>query len=318
MTGLWLRRAVLLAASASAVLLAACGSSTIESALTPSRFIGFGDGFSDVGQTAGGTRHTVNDGSINLWAEQIASRYGLSLTAAKSGGQSYAQLNARVLNATDAAGGSAPSIKAQIDAFLATGTFGANDVVLMNGGIADVIAEGQAAITGAQSGAQALLNVQQAGRDLGAQARRLVQAGAKYVVVSGSYNLGVSRWAAETGQSSLLGSLASGFNEALLVSMVDLGANVLYVDAAYYINLVTASPTVYLGGSGTASAVVCTSTDAGAGIGTGAGQINSAQCTSATVAGDPAVFVFADRVYLTPNTNRLFGNYAYDRLRARW
>ena len=72
MTGLWLRRAVLLAASASSVLLAACGSSTIESALTPSRFIGFGDGFSDVGQTAGGTRHTVNDGSVSLWAEQIA------------------------------------------------------------------------------------------------------------------------------------------------------------------------------------------------------------------------------------------------------
>ena len=39
----WLRRAVLVAASAASLLLAACGSGTIESQLTPARIIVFGD-----------------------------------------------------------------------------------------------------------------------------------------------------------------------------------------------------------------------------------------------------------------------------------
>ena len=29
-------------------------------------------------------------------------------------------------------------------------------------------------------------------------------------------------------------------------------------------------------------------------------------------------YVFADRVYVTPEAQRLFGTYAYDRLHARW
>ena len=29
-------------------------------------------------------------------------------------------------------------------------------------------------------------------------------------------------------------------------------------------------------------------------------------------------FMFADKVYLSPSAHRQFGNYAYDKLRARW
>ena len=61
----WMRRTVMVAACASAALLAACGSSTTESAITPQRFIAFGDAMSDVGQN--GSRYTVNDGSVNNW-----------------------------------------------------------------------------------------------------------------------------------------------------------------------------------------------------------------------------------------------------------
>lgn len=46
----WMRRTVMVAACASAALLAACGSSTTESAITPERFIAFGDAYSDIGQ----------------------------------------------------------------------------------------------------------------------------------------------------------------------------------------------------------------------------------------------------------------------------
>ena len=91
----WLRRTVLAAACTSAALLAACGSSSIESALKPARFVAFGDGFSDVGQV-GGKRYTVNDGTVNNWTQQVAATYGVTLTPASAGGSSYAQGNARI------------------------------------------------------------------------------------------------------------------------------------------------------------------------------------------------------------------------------
>ena len=50
----WMRRSLVVAACASAALLAACGSSTTESALSPTRFITFGDGLTDAGQGGGG------------------------------------------------------------------------------------------------------------------------------------------------------------------------------------------------------------------------------------------------------------------------
>ena len=59
MTRNWLRRTLVLAACASAALLAACGSSTVESAVTPTRIVSFGDALSDVGYA--GKRYTIND-----------------------------------------------------------------------------------------------------------------------------------------------------------------------------------------------------------------------------------------------------------------
>ncbi len=93
----WMRRVALaLCAGATAMVLAACGSSSVSSALTPSRFIVFGDALSDVGQN-GGKRYTVNDGSVNNWTLQLASRYGKTITPSSAGGLSYATGNARVL-----------------------------------------------------------------------------------------------------------------------------------------------------------------------------------------------------------------------------
>jgi phospholipase/lecithinase/hemolysin len=314
----WLRRALLLAASASALLLAACGSGTIESQLSPSRIIVFGDGMADIGQT--GNRYTINDGSTNNWTLQLAAQFGMPLTTVAAGGTSYATGNARVVAEPDAAGSTAtPTVKEQIDAFLAAGSFDANDLVVVNAGTADVVAEAFAYSTGAQTAAQMEADVVQAGTDLAAQVRRLVQAGARQVVVVGPYNLGRSAWAHEV--TTLEGPLetASGrFNEALLVNIVDLGANVFYVDAALYFNLVTAGPGGY--GFDNDENTACTSVDAGAGIGTGSGQVNSKLCTTATLLPgiDPETYVFADRVYFTPHANRLFGDYAYERIRTRW
>ncbi|MGP1683430.1 MAG: SGNH/GDSL hydrolase family protein, partial [Giesbergeria sp.] len=50
------------------------------------------------------------------------------------------------------------------------------------------------------------------------------------------------------------------------------------------------------------------------------GQVNSALCTPTTLrpGADIASYVFADAVYLAPSAHRQLGNFAYDRLRARW
>lgn len=313
----WMRRALLAFACASTALIAACGSSTTESALVPSRFVAFGDGFSDLGE--GGSRYTVNDGSANVWSQYMVNLFGQNITTVSAGGQSYARGNARVTLKPDAAGRTATlTVTEQVDRFLATNTIGTNDVMIIGGGFSDIIVQMAAVRAGTQTNAQMLANVRQAGRELGAQVRRLVGAGAKYVVVTGAFNMARTPWAAAIGQGDLLLESSTRFNEELLVSIVDLGSSVLYVDAAFHYNLITSSPGSYNMTDGLG--LVCTSVDAGAGIGTGNAQINSALCnTNTIVAGvDYNKYVFADRVYPTPQAHRLFGEYAYNRVRARW
>ncbi|MCM2346037.1 SGNH/GDSL hydrolase family protein [Acidovorax soli] len=313
----WMRRTFVVAACASAALLAACGSSTIESKLTPDRFIAFGDAFSDVGQK--GARYTVNDGSVSNWTQQVALRYGKTITPVASGGLSYAVGNARVSAKPDAAGDTTTlTVTEQIDRFLAGGSFGASDVVFVNAGASDVIAGMAALKAGTQTEANMLAAARTAGQELAGQVRRLVNAGAKQVVVTGTYDMSKSPWATATSQATLLHNASSRFNDGLLVNIVDLGATVLYVDAAYYVNLFTNAPSSY--SFDNATTPVCTSVDAGNGIGIGTGQVNSALCnTSTLLAGaNQDKYVFADAVYLTPSAHRQLGDYAYDRLRARW
>lgn len=313
----WMRRSLMVAACASAALLAACGSSTTESAISPQRMIAFGDGMSDVGQK--GTRYTVNDGSVNNWTLQVASGYGKTLTASSAGGKSYAAGNARIVAKPDAAGSNTTlTVKEQIDSFLASNTFTGDDLVMINGGISDVIANMAAVNAGTMTTEQMITASRQAGTDFAAQIRRLVNAGAKYVVVAGTYDLSKTPWATDIGRTTVLNSASSAFNEGLLVGIVDLGANVLYVDLAYYVNLYTSSPSAY--GFENATKAVCTSEDPTDGIGIGAGKVNSALCTTSTLlaSANQDKYAFADSVYLTPSAQRQFGTYAYDRLRSRW
>lgn len=313
----WLRRGVLLAACAASLLLAACGSGTIESQLSPTRVVAFGDGFADLGQN--GSRNTVNDGVFNIWTEQVAFSFGLALVASSKGGKSYATAHARVLAKPDDVGNSAtPTVKEQIDTFLATDTVGSNDLFILDAGTSDLIAEGAKVSAGTQTADQMVANTRQAGRDLAAQVRRMVDAGARHVVVVGPYNLGRSPWATATGLGSALENASGRFNDDMLIALADLGEQVLYVDAALQFNLMVASPTFYA--MTDSITPVCTSVDPGPGIGIGAGQINSALCTPSTVLPNAVYnnYLFADKVYPTPRGQNKFADYAYQRIRSRW
>lgn len=313
----WLRRGVLLSACAASLLLAACGSGTIESQLNPARVVAFGDAFADIGQT--GTRYTVNDGSFNNWTEQVALAFGLSLAPSSKGGKSYATAHARVAAKPDAAGNNAtPTVKEQIDSFLATDTVGGNDLFIVNAGTSDLIAEGARVQAGSQTAEQLVASARLAGRELALQVRRLVDAGAKFVVVVGPYNLGRSPWATAAGLRTALENASGRFNDDMLVALVDLGDRVLYVDAALQFNLMIAVPAAYDMTDSTTP--VCASVDPGPGIGIGAGQVNSGLCTPATVRAGATYnnFLFADKVYPSPRGQNKFGDYAFQRIRSRW
>jgi hypothetical protein len=131
MTGNPLRRILLALTCASAALLAACGSGTIVDPFQPTRVLSVGDSFSDLGQD--GKRYTVNDNTINIWSEQLAASFGLPLVASNKGGLSYARGDALVQGPTG------NSIEAQVTELLSKNTLQPGDLVLINGGIADIV-----------------------------------------------------------------------------------------------------------------------------------------------------------------------------------
>lgn len=319
MKNLTLRRSLLALSATCLLALSACGGGgDIVDQLVPNRIVSFGDGFSDLGQGGGG-KYTVNDGSVNNWTSVVANSYGLPLTPQSAGGQSWARGNARIALKPDAAGVAATlTVREQIDAFLAAGPVGARDLILLSGGFGDVIAEVGRFVAGAQTREQLFTAVTQAGTDLASQARRLSQAGARYVTVAGVYDLGRSPWAARIGQQALLTELSIRFNDAFKVAAVDLGSTVFFVDTALYFNLLTGDPGSF--GLNSAVSIACSSVDAGAGIGTGSGQVNSRLCTSATIASgvDFNRVVFADSVYPTPVAHRLFGDNSFQRISQRF
>ena len=304
MNASWFRRAALALGCAGAVaLLAACGSGSVVSDLTPKRFISVGDGFADVGQN--GHRYTVNDGSLN-WLQQLAAHYKLTLEPASAGGFGYAQGHARIDSPDSRSGTNAPSVRQQIDTLLARTSFVDGDVMVLGGGIADVVAAVEA--TGiSDASTQA---VQDAGRALAAQVRRGGEGGARRVVVTGVYNLGSTPWARGMDREGDIERLSIAFNDALLVGIVDLWDNVLYLDSALFFNLIYNKPDNYP--IDNAKDPVCTTPDANT-------------CTPATLraGADYNRWMFADALYLTPAVQRLFMNddyveSGYRRFKDRW
>ncbi|MBC7602838.1 MAG: SGNH/GDSL hydrolase family protein, partial [Ramlibacter sp.] len=264
-----------------------------------------------------------NDTSTNTWGATVATGYLLASTPASAGGTFYATGNARVTLHPDAAGNAAtPTITEQITAFSAGSSFTKNDLILVEGGYSDIIAQVAALNAGSQTNEQMLNNVGQAARDLGAQVRRIVNAGGSHIALMGVYDLSRSPWATASTQASVLSAASQRFNNELLVSVVNLGNSVLYIDSAFLFNLMTAGPGAY--GFSDATTVVCTSVDPGPGIGIGAGQVNSKLCTPSTIATTLLAgttydsYIFADKVYPTPAAHRKLGDYAFSRLRARF
>lgn len=315
----WYRRLALFAGLATLAVVAGCSSSTIASAITPKRIISFGDNISDVGQT--GAKYTVNDGSVNTWLEQVAKGFSLTVQPSATGGTAYGRGLARISGSADVNGNPGTlSVTQQIDAFLAKDAFTPDDIVFINGGGNDVVAEMNAVLAGKQTMDQAVANVKQVGTTLAGQVMRLVDRGANYVVVMGTYNMGQTPWAIALGKQSDLTNLSSKLNESMLVPIVAQGKHVLYVDITYYLNLMTNPASAPIYALNNVIAPICNSMDTGVGIGTGSNKVNSLKCTASTLtdAAALATYGFADELHFTPVVNRMLGDYIYGRVRMRW
>ena len=273
----WLRRVLLALAPAALLALAACGGGDIESQFVPKRIVVFGDALSDMGN--GGTRYTVND-TTAMWVKLMALDYGVALDKSAAGGTDYAWGNARVVLKPDAAGNNAtPTVKEQIDAFLAANsTFTADDLVVINGGVSDIVVQMQALQAGTITQDQFIANVTQAGHDLATQAKRIVDAGAKHVAILGVPDMKSTPWSVLIIQQALLSQASTAFNNAVLVDLVNYGDRMLYIDIALLFNLMASSPGSY--GLTDSATVVCKSVDPGPGIGIGPKQVNSPRCAT--------------------------------------
>jgi outer membrane lipase/esterase len=303
-------------------LLSACGSGTIEDPLTPGRIIVLGDGLSYTGAASGrdGTtltvgRYTVNDASINNWVDYVGAQYGLSSLNAAGGGHNLAQGNACVKATTGQCTGS--SLDAQLSSFLSTDAFKPNDLLIVSSAVADLYHLGETLKAGG-SVAVASSAAKQAGQDLAALVARARVAGAGYIAVMGAYDVSASPWGQASGVASSINGLVYDFNFALLIAMSNpiAFANVQYIDAAYYMNLVTGLPASY--GYTDSRTVACKS-----GI-----SVNACDTSTLAPAGGTSVavtadnyntFVFADStVHLTPAVHRALGGFAMGKIRTRW
>ena len=266
----WLRVAQTSIAAAACALIAACGggggsnSTTSTASATPPggvtmQVVSFGTSLSDAGtyspvvaQQFGGGKFTTNPGQV--WTQNVANYYGGTLTPAvvggfgkalaPAGGFDYAQGGAEVTNAQGI--GWAPNnlaatttpIATQVANYLsANGSFNANQIVLVEGGANDILANlntllaaVQTDIGGGMTPTNAIAKevnttLGPAAQALVTQVATIVAKGAKHVVFVnvpdiGQTPLGVQA-AAQNGAvaQQLISGIVSAFNQGVALGL---------------------------------------------------------------------------------------------------
>ncbi|MCK9516680.1 MAG: hypothetical protein WCZ18_02165 [Ottowia sp.] len=292
----WMRVGAAALLTGACTLLVACGSGVVSD-LDPERFITVGDGFLDVGQN-GGKIFTVDNGEPT-WVQQIAANYGLGLEAESSGGLGYAEGEACVGIASGSCATAARSIREQTDALLSRG-IEENDLVLVGGGIQDIVAAVEAAVAAGKTGKEvrdwAKPQVEEAARLLSDQAVRIFRAGASHVLVAGVYNLGNTPWAKDL--RTEVEDLSVDFNSELAMRLNESirgDIHVLFVDPALFSNLIYNEPGDYGFDENKNDKWACHQ------------LIPVERCTPTTAEPDYNKYIFADNLYMTP---RMLNYYA--------
>jgi outer membrane lipase/esterase len=231
---------------AAAVGVSGCGGGS-GSSTRFDRVIAFGDSLTDQGnykavaqslgaQDAG--RFTTNPDL--MWVEHTAAYYKLSIKARAEGGTNYAEGFARnVLPAPEQPGLSQTPVAEQVNQFLAKGKFGANDLVLINGGGNDILI---AALTNAGT-----VPLDTAAADFAGIIQKIKLAGAVNVYVLRTPDLGVAPvgGSGAGGDQNPLTLLVQHYNNKVAQEIHKAGLTVNYIDSYSFVRDMFYKPTNY-------------------------------------------------------------------------
>ncbi|MSQ56832.1 MAG: hypothetical protein EXR35_04735 [Limnohabitans sp.] len=284
--------------------LASCGSGTSKvDEFIPSRIVVIGDSYSYLGSPATNyqERITVNDGTINNWAIQVATNYGLS-TAAADG-----KLISGIVNAGTGTEFTIAQIKNQIGALTGSNTPKAGDLLLVMGGAVDIFNK---AITLGASPTDAALTLAKA--DIKTQAhslrdyvRSLVNpSGLNHIMLLAVPSLAGSPFSKISSLDTTLEALAREFNDSLKENFgtQKSGEGIRLYDAEVLFKGVT-----YLHSLG-----ITNRTDKFCDGTTAARSLILTACTDTV----NLSYLYATDKYPTPIVHRLLGNQVYNTMRG--
>lgn len=246
----------------------------------------FGDSLSDAGQY--GARFTTNPGLTA--AMYVSQSFGLTSTPSFTGGNNYAQGDARINSPTPVVrpGYTIYSVAEQVSQLIAKGPLNPNALYQIQGGANDFFVLSAQFAGGVITQAQLQAGIAQAAVDLATQAARLRAAGAQYIVVQNLPDVGktpaaIAQGAAAQAQGT---AIANFFNATLNSALTASGIPVIQFNTSALLNEIIAKPALY--GFVNTSVPVCTTS-------------SSLQCTPSTLR-DPTgnlTWVFADSVHPT-------------------
>ena len=320
---IWCQWAQRVSLATAFTLLAACGSSSKYDEFIPTRIISAGDQLSYLGNgtltPAYSDRFTVNnlasDTTTNNWVLQLAASYGLSTNLSAA--------NPAVVGTADPVSNKVSNLEAR----LATVTPRSGDMLVVNGGMADIIALAEAVATGTKTSAQALSEIATAGSDLQALLlRQLSQY--KNILVINAYDLKESPYArtrdltaaspaiSQSSFQQLLHDMTRAFNTALIrnagtftsgsgIRLFD--AETLFLNANLYnVGITTSGLSLGTCPSFATSTVTDNNSSRVACTTSAAAALNTSYDTN----------LYADTKFPTPAAHRFFGSQVYAFLRS--
>lgn len=263
----------------------------------------FGDSLSDAGyfrpfiasilgqSTANSLgRFTTNPGPV--WAEIIAQTYGGNPNPSNAGGQNYAQGGARVSassTSTPPGFGQRP-VTTQIGEHLSAngGSANPNGLYAIWAGGNDLLQAGAAGVAAAN--------------DVAIQSARLRAAGARYIMVFGLPNLGLTPAAIAGGAAavSLQTQASVGYNITLWNAVAGSGQRVIPVDVFSMLNEVAANPSAY--GFTNTTGMACGPFPVVAPQGGNSQFCNASNLVNASAA---TTYLFADGIHPTTGAHRI-------------
>jgi lysophospholipase L1-like esterase len=306
-----LNRGARLAVGALALsLVAACGGGNRVEPFSPTRMLAFGDESSvvvDSNNDANGRKYTINalkadnvtlDCSANaIWIQYVAATFSFALPQCNPNG--VANPASRIYAAP---GAKAADLAAQIDTHLLSDTFSGTDIVTVQIGANDVLA--QYALYDGSNEAALTVTLQAAGIQAAAQVNRMAAIGGK-VIVATAPDMGLTPFAIAQGvdRAALLTRLTAAFNDELRGAIINDGHMIGLVLADEVIQAAVKLPSLYSMVDWTQ--VACDTTKAATVL----------DCTSQTLVTGAAAgtWLWADATHLSPGGHRLIGQLAQTR-----